>query len=157
MALQKWESWKRLQPILILTDHKTLEHWAHEVSDPPSGPVDRRARWHQILSKYDLSLWYIPGEENEVADILSRWAYPASQAIRDVSRHGTLEDTLEMRQLLREEREMEGECMSIRLKNQPSPKNLLMRGVITRAVSTTSSVDVIEESTRSEGTEGRPM
>ena len=44
LALQKWESWVGLQPILVLIDHKALEHWAHEVLDYPSGPVGRRAR-----------------------------------------------------------------------------------------------------------------
>jgi len=56
LALQKWESWIGLQPILVLTDHQSLEAWTREVLDTPSGPVGRRARWHQILSKYDLTV-----------------------------------------------------------------------------------------------------
>ena len=28
LALQKSESWIGLQPVLVLTDHKALEHWA---------------------------------------------------------------------------------------------------------------------------------
>ena len=56
LALQKWESWIGLQPVLVLTDHRSLEHWAHEVLDTPSGPLGRRSRWHQILSKYDLTV-----------------------------------------------------------------------------------------------------
>jgi hypothetical protein len=35
LALQKWESWIGLQPVLVLSDHKALESWAHEVLDPP--------------------------------------------------------------------------------------------------------------------------
>jgi hypothetical protein len=31
LALQKWETWIGFQPVLILTDHKALEHWAKEV------------------------------------------------------------------------------------------------------------------------------
>ena len=88
LALQKWETWIGLQPVLVLTDHKAIESWAKEVLDTPSGPVGRRARWHQIFSKYDLSVGYIPGKDNTNADILSRWAYPASQALRDISKHG---------------------------------------------------------------------
>ncbi len=111
LALQKWESWIGLQPVLILTDHKALESWAKEVLDPPSGPVGRRARWHQIFSKFDLQVGYVPGKDNTVADILSRWAYPASQALRDISMHGTAQDTEEMEDEIRmerlEEREME--------------------------------------------------
>ena len=46
LALQKWESWKGLQPVLVLKDHKALQSWAKEVLDPPSGAIDRRLRWH---------------------------------------------------------------------------------------------------------------
>ena len=77
LALQKWESWIGLQKVLVLTDHKALESWAREVLDTPSGPLGRRSRWHQLLSKYDLTVGYIPGKNNTIADILSRWAYPA--------------------------------------------------------------------------------
>ncbi len=41
LALQEWESWIGLQPVLILTDHKALESWAKEVLDPPP----QRSRW----------------------------------------------------------------------------------------------------------------
>ena len=67
LALQKWASWVGLQPILILTDHKALEAWAHEHLDTPSGPVGRRARWHELLNKFDLSVEYVPEKENAVA------------------------------------------------------------------------------------------
>ena len=70
LALKKWESWIGLQPVLVLTDHKALESWAKEVLDTPSGPVGRRGRWHQVLSKYDIQVGYIPGEENLICDIL---------------------------------------------------------------------------------------
>ena len=39
LALMKWETWIGLQPVLVLTDHQALEHWAKEVLDAPSGPV----------------------------------------------------------------------------------------------------------------------
>jgi hypothetical protein len=35
LALQKWETWEGLQPVLILTDHKALEHWTNELSEYP--------------------------------------------------------------------------------------------------------------------------
>ena len=72
LALQKWESWIGLQPVLVLTDHQAIEAWAKEVLDAPSGPVGRRSRWHQIFSKFDLSVGYIPGKNNQIADVLSR-------------------------------------------------------------------------------------
>ena len=56
LALQKWESWICNQPVLVLTDHKSLESWAKEVLDTPSGPLGRRSRWHQIFSRFDLTV-----------------------------------------------------------------------------------------------------
>ena len=105
LALQKWETWIGLQPVPILSDHKALESWAREVLDTPSGPLGRRSRWHQILSKYDLSVGYIPGKNNTVADILSRWAYPAGQAARDISIHGSAGDDAEMKGIMKKEKE----------------------------------------------------
>jgi hypothetical protein len=111
VALEKWESWIGLQPVLVLTDHQALEHWAKEVLDTPSGPLGRRSRWHQILSKYDLTVGYIPGKENTIADILSRWAYPAAQAYRDMCKHGNAQDKEEVEELERQEREDEKKCV----------------------------------------------
>ena len=117
----------------MLTDHKAIESWAKELLDTPSGPVGRRARWHQIFSKYDLSVGYIPGKENSIADILSRWAYPASQALRDISKHGSYDDDEEMRSIIAQENAEEAECMVIKL---ISPRQLL--GITTRSGKTTS-------------------
>ena len=66
-----------------------------------------------MFSKFDLSVGYIPGKENTVADILSRWAYPASQAYRDVSKHGTQEDKEEMEEIMKQEKEEEAQCLKI--------------------------------------------
>ena len=134
LALQKWESYIGLQPVLVLTDHQSLEAWTREVLDTPSGPVGRRARWHQMLSKYDLTVGYIPGKDNTIADILSRWAYPASQALEDISKHGSLEDKEEMEEKIREEREGEAQCTWIKVKNQPNVRNMWIRGMVTRSV-----------------------
>ena len=131
IALKKWESWIGLQPVLVLTDHKALESWAKEVLDTPSGPLGRRARWHQTLSKYDIQVGYIPGKENMVCDVLSRWAYPASEALRDISMHGCKQDDDEVREMIAKEREEERMCMMF-LRDQPSPANLFIRGVTTR-------------------------
>ena len=60
-ALRKWASWIGLQPVLITTDHKSLEDWVGGKMDTPSGPAGRRARWHETLSKFDLEVRYIPG------------------------------------------------------------------------------------------------
>jgi hypothetical protein len=78
-------------PVEIFTDHKSLENWFTESIMIPSGPSGRRARWHECLSRFDITVVYIRGENNEAADCLSRWAYPASEA-GDDSIHGTEQD-----------------------------------------------------------------
>ena len=103
MALRKWAGWIGLQPVLITTDHRTLEDWVHEKMDTPSGPAGRRARWHETLSKFDLTVQYVPGKDNVVADAMSRFAYPASRAFQDTSSHGDEESRLEVKQIIAEE------------------------------------------------------
>jgi hypothetical protein len=133
-ALEKWESWIGLQPVLVLTDHQSLEAWTREVLDTPGGPVGRRARWHLIFSRFNLEVGYIPGKHNTIADILSRWAYPASQAYRDISKHGSAKDKEDMDKIIQQEREDEMTCMHI-FQGDPAhrPKNVLVRGVVTRS------------------------
>jgi hypothetical protein len=102
-ALRKYAGWIGLQPILILTDHKSLEDWVHEKMDTPSGPAGRRARWHETLSKFDLTVQYMPGRDNIVADALSRFAYPAAKAFQDTSFHGDEEARKAMKKIIAEE------------------------------------------------------
>ena len=40
-AFEKWASWIGQQPVLILTDHKTLQSWTHEILQDPMGPSGR--------------------------------------------------------------------------------------------------------------------
>ena len=102
-ALRKWAGWIGLQPLLILTDHKSLEDWVKEKMDTPSGPAGRRARWHETLSKFDLTVQYLPGKDNVVADALSRYAYPACKAFQDASFHGSEEARREMEKIIADE------------------------------------------------------
>ena len=67
--------------------------------DTPSGPAGRGARWHETLSKFDLTVQYFPGKDNVVADALSRFAYPASKAFQDTSSQG-------VRRLVRDEKRL---------------------------------------------------
>ena len=77
--------------------------------DTPSGPASRRARWHETLAKFDLTVVYIPGKDNTVADCLSRWAYPASKGMTDISAHGDEAETAEAKRIIEMERLMEEE------------------------------------------------
>ena len=109
VALEKWKSWIGLQKVLVLTDHKALERWYYEELDPPSGPLGRRLRWHQTFSKFDIEVGHVPGKDNFSADCLSRWAYPASKAFRDISKHGSEKATEEMKKIIEEEKREEEE------------------------------------------------
>jgi hypothetical protein len=130
VALQKWQSWIGLQPVLVLTDHQAIESWAKEVLDTPSGPIGRRARWHQILSRFDITVGYIPGKENDIADILSRWAYPASQAFRDISVHGNEKDMEEVEAILRQEKEDEKDCMAVIFRRHKNPNGKIEKMLV---------------------------
>ena len=99
--------------MLILTDHKTMQLWTHEILQDPMEFSGCRARWHQKLSQFQLSVQYVKGKDNVVADALNRWAYPASKAGGDVSNHGTLQDCEEMEEILAEERKEEKECRTV--------------------------------------------
>ena len=143
LALKKWESWIGLHPVLVLIDHKGLESWAREVLDVPSGSFGRRARCHQILSKYDIQVGYRTGKENLICEILSRWAYPASEALRAISIHGSKEDDAELLGIIEKEVAEERACMLF-LRDQPCPGNLLIRRVITRSGRSTNPVNETE-------------
>ena len=133
-ALRKWAGWIGLQPVLITTDHKSLEDWVHEKMDTPSGPGGRRARWHETLSKFDLEIKYIPGPDNVVADALSRFAYPASKAFQDSSFHGSEEARLEMKKIIEEELNESKMVGLIYQNSSPNEKNVLyIAGPMSRA------------------------
>ena len=95
---------------MVCTDHQSLQSWHKEHVDTPSGPAVRRARWHETFAKFDLSVVYVPGKDNTVADCLSRWAYHAGKAWMDISSHGDAEETEEAKRIIEMEkaREQEG-------------------------------------------------
>ena len=50
---------------------------------------------------------YVPGPQNEVADAMSRYAYPASSAREDIGFHGSAKARQEVKDLIEEERALE--------------------------------------------------
>ena len=102
-ALPKWAGWISIQPIVVKSDHRSLENWVTEQVDTPSRPRGRRARWHETMSQFNLSVEYLPGKENLVADAFSRFAYPASSIREDVSFHGSAAAHAEVSELLEKE------------------------------------------------------
>ena len=53
---------------------------------------------------------YNPGKNNLEADTFSRFVYPASKGLADVSKHGNLEATKEAQKIIKEEEEEEEEA-----------------------------------------------
>ena len=106
-ALRKWSGHIGLQPVVVCTDHQSLQSWHKEHVDTTSGPAARRAQWHETLAKFDWSVVYVPPKDDTVADCLSRWAYPAGKAWMDISSHGDAEETEEAKRIIQLEKAME--------------------------------------------------
>jgi hypothetical protein len=104
-ALRKWAGWIGFQPVVVKTDHRSLEHWVTENVDKPSGPTGRRARWHETLSQFNLTVEYYPGKKNLIADAMSRFAYPASSSREDVCFHVSAASHAEVTKLIQRENE----------------------------------------------------
>lgn len=66
-ALTKWRVDLVGSEILIYTDHRTLEAF-----DRQRDLSCRQCRWQEFLTQYDYKITYIKGEDNTVADALSR-------------------------------------------------------------------------------------
>lgn len=64
--LDKWRSDLIGVPVLVYTDHKTLENF-----DTQKDLSCRQVRWMEFMSQYDCKIIYIKGDENMVADALS--------------------------------------------------------------------------------------
>ena len=72
-----WRHFLEDIPFVIRSDHKALDRKLHKSAhDPPiSG---RQARWIERLMPFALTFEYIPGDQNQVADALSRYPYTTS-------------------------------------------------------------------------------
>jgi hypothetical protein len=75
-ALSKWRTDLLGFRFEIWTDHKTLIHFENQ-----RDLSRRQARWMEFLSQYDASINYIPGDNNSVADALSRLPESSLQSI----------------------------------------------------------------------------
>jgi hypothetical protein len=68
-ALKKWRSDLMGTHIHIYTNHHTLENF-----NTQKDLSRRQLRWQEFLLQYDMTITYIPGEDNTVADTLSHVA-----------------------------------------------------------------------------------
>ncbi len=79
-ALNKWRSDLLGSNFTVFTDHRTLENF-----DRQRDLLRRQARWMELMSQYDFTINYIRGEDNTIADALSRLPVdPASDPVPDV-------------------------------------------------------------------------
>ena len=101
-CLVKIKSWIGGRKDTVYTDHKSLESWYKEDLCTLSGPLGRRDRWHEFLSRYHIEVVYKPSKDNTVTDGLSRWAYPAGLA-DDTNFHGSDGD---QKGVMKQEREL---------------------------------------------------
>ena len=77
-----WRHFLEDMMFTVRSDHKALERKLHKSAhDPPISP--RQARWIERLMPFALSFEYIPGEENQVADALSR--YPHTMQLNTIT------------------------------------------------------------------------
>ena len=77
MALRNWAAYIALHPVRVCTDHQSQQLLQKGHVDTPSGPACQRARWHDTLATFYFPVVYVPGKDNNMADCVSRWAYPA--------------------------------------------------------------------------------
>ena len=68
-ALKEWRHYLHGQPFKVYTDHRSLTHLFTQPS-----LSKRQLRWMEFLSEFDFTIEYIKGEQNVVADALSRRA-----------------------------------------------------------------------------------
>jgi hypothetical protein len=80
-TLKKWRSDLLGTEILVYTDHRTLENF-----DMQKDLSHHQARWMEHLSQFDMTIMYIRGEDNTVADALSQLPnnIPDSDSCSDV-------------------------------------------------------------------------
>lgn len=66
-ALKKWRMDLMGSEFVVYTDHRTLENF-----NVQRDLSRRQLRWQEFLSQYECTISYIKGEDNTVADALSR-------------------------------------------------------------------------------------
>ena len=109
MALRKWAGYVASHPVTVCTDHQTLQLWHNQQVDTTSGPGSTRAKCHETLPPFDLTVVYVPGKDNTVADCPSRLAYTAIKGMTDISAHGDEAETAEAKKIIDMERMIEEE------------------------------------------------
>jgi len=86
-CLEEWDTELRSVPSFeIRTDHKNLEYFM-----TVQKLTERQMRWSLILSRYNFTIAYIPGKENERADALSRREQDMPKDVDDRIKYRTMQ------------------------------------------------------------------
>jgi len=73
--------------VIVLTDHKPLVTFMTTWQDKQI-----KIRWQQVMSEFDIHIEYIEGEENFIADTLSRAGTYKGSASHSSSDHSSLQN-----------------------------------------------------------------
>ena len=90
-CLLQFQSWIGGSAVEVQTNHSAIVKWNRKDLCTISGLLGRRGCCHEVLSRFNLIITYRPGEGNQVADALSRFAFPAGEA-QDTNLHGGDDD-----------------------------------------------------------------
>ena len=90
-CLLNFQSWTGFSEVVVKTDHSSIVQWYKEDLCTISGPLGRRGRLHEFLGRFNIMIEYNSVVNNEEADTLSRWAYPA-WAAQDTNFYGSDRD-----------------------------------------------------------------
>ena len=107
MALRKWAGYIALHLVTVCTEHQSLQSWHKEHMNTALGSACRRCRCRETWARFAFTVVYVPGKDNTVAACLSRWPYPASKGMTDLSAHGDVAETAEAKKIIDMERMME--------------------------------------------------
>jgi hypothetical protein len=123
-ALMKWEDKLVGRQFTIVTDHEALETIKTTNRDGKSG---RLIRWDEYLSRFKYEVMHVPGEQNKVADCLSRYYEndrydevhePHNYVTSDVRLDPKHEDLTELRLQELDEIEHKGRLFANRLRDR---------------------------------------
>ncbi len=77
-ALEKWHTDLLGSSFKVYTDHRTLENFNKQ-----QDLSRHQAHWMELMSQYDFTISYIRGEDNTIADALSRLSVPEPELVPD--------------------------------------------------------------------------
>ena len=100
-ALAKWRTDLLGYTFEVWTDHRTLEHFGTQ-----RDLSRRQARWMEFMSQYDATIHYLPGEQNTVADALSRLPHSAIFTVASIfaaTNNRKIRSTFELEDVILEE------------------------------------------------------